>query len=64
MNSARAESSQNEEKERMRFVKRFSTPAERGGKKNEKEGRRKRNSDYVLWQSISEATNGCSEKVN
>ena len=43
---------------------RFSTPAERGREKNEREGRRKRNSDHVLWQSISAATNGCSEKVN
>lgn len=43
---------------------RFSTPAERGGEKNEREGKGKRNSDHVLCQSISAATNGCSEKVN
>lgn len=46
------------------ICKRFSTPAERGGEKNEKEGTRKRNGDHVLWQSISAAANGWSEKMN
>lgn len=46
------------------ICKRFSTPAERSREKNEKQGRGKRNSDHVLWQSISAATNGCSEKMN
>lgn len=45
------------------ICKRFSTPAERGGEKNENEGARKRNSDHVLRQSISAAANGWSEKM-
>lgn len=61
MNSVRAATSLSENREKERdFLKIFHSSRE----KNEEEGRGKRNSDHVPWQSISAATNGCSEKMN
>ena len=40
----------------------FHSSRERQGEKGRARGGAERNTDHVLWESISAATNGCSEK--